>query len=173
MFNDLRIRKSAHPASRLPASRFLLALGIFIAFTACGGATTDAGTGSGTAAAPSLEVSNAKVRGLLPGRNMTAAYFTLKNNRPAAVTLIGAKSAAAGKVEMHTVEMVAEQMRMRPLSEVLIESGQSATFISGGHHLMLFNVADIQASMAITLQFTDGTELPVEFSKVDIAGGGH
>ena len=173
MFNDLRIRKSAHPASRLPVSKFLLALGIFIAFTACGGATTDAGTGTGTAAAPLLEVSNAKVRGLLPGRNMTAAYFTLKNNRPAAVTLIGAKSAAAGKVEMHTVEMVAEQMRMRPLSEVLIESGQSATFISGGHHLMLFDVADIQASMAITLQFTDGTELPVEFSKVDIAGGGH
>ena len=69
MFNDLRIRKSAHPASRLPASRFLLALGIFIAFTACGGATTDAGTGSGTAAAPLLVVSNAKVRGLLPGRN--------------------------------------------------------------------------------------------------------
>ena len=173
MFNDLRIRKSAHPASRLPASRFLLALGIFIAFTACGGATTDAGTGSGTAAAPLLVVSNAKVRGLLPGRNMTAAYFTLKNNRPAAVTLIGAKSAAAGKVEMHTVEMVAEQMRMRPLTGVLIESGQSATFISGGHHLMLFDVADIQASMAITLQFTDGTELPVEFSKVDIAGDGH
>ena len=173
MFNDLRIRKSAHPASRLPASRFLLALGIFIAFTACGGATTDPGTGSGTAAAPLLVVSNAKVRGLLPGRNMTAAYFTLKNNRPAAVTLIGAKSAAAGKVEMHTVEMVAEQMRMRPLTGVLIESGQSATFISGGHHLMLFDVADIQASMAITLQFTDGTELPVEFSKVDIAGGGH
>jgi len=173
MFNDLRIRKSAHPASRLPASRFLLALGIFIAFTACGGATTDAGTSTGTAAAPLLEVSNAKVRGLLPGRNMTAAYFTLKNNRPAAVTLIGAKSAAAGKVEMHTVEMVAEQMRMRPLTEVLIESGQSTTFISGGHHLMLFDVADIQASMAITLQFTDGTELPVEFSKVVIAGGGH
>lgn len=173
MFNDLRIRKSAHPAGRLTASKFLLALGIFITFTACGGATTDAGTSTGTAAAPLLEVSNAKVRGLLPGRNMTAAYFTLKNNRPNAVTLIGAKSAAAGKVEMHTVEMVAEQMRMRPLTEVLIESGQSATFISGGHHLMLFDVADIQASMAITLQFTDGTELPVEFSKVVIAGGGH
>ena len=128
---------------------------------------------SGAQQSPLLEVTQAKVRDLLPGRSMTAAYFTLKNNRPAAVTLIGAKSAAAGKVEMHTVEMVAEQMRMRPLTGVLIESGQSATFISGGHHLMLFDVADIQASMAITLQFTDGTELPVEFSKVDIAGGGH
>lgn len=171
MFNDLRIKKAAHSANRLPAGRFILTLGIFIAFTACGGATTD--TSTSTAAAPLLEVSNAKVRGLLPDRNMTAAYFTLKNNRPAAVTLNGAKSASAGKVEMHTVEMVAEQMRMRPLTEVLIESGQSATFVSGGHHLMLFDVANIQASMAITLQFTDGTELPVEFSKVDIADGGH
>lgn len=171
MFNDLRIRQSAHQTSRAPAGRFLLALGMLITLTACGGATAD--SRANKAATPLLEVSNAKVRGLLPGRNMTAAYFTLQNNRPSAVTLIGAKSASAGRVEMHTVEMVAEQMRMRPLTEVLIENGQSATFISGGHHLMLFDVADIQASMAIILQFSDGTELPVKFSKVDIAGGGH
>ena len=49
---------------------------------------------SGAQQSPLLEVTQAKVRDLLPGRSMTAAYFTLKNNRPAAVTLIGAKSAA-------------------------------------------------------------------------------
>ncbi len=180
MFNELRIKEptrpaSKGPASRGPASRVIIALGIFFAFSGCSETTTSAAASSNvnTSAAPLLEVSHAKVRGLLPGRNMTAAYFTVKNNRSTAVTLSGAKSISAGAVEMHTVETVAEQMRMRPLLEVSIEPGQSATFVSGSHHLMLFDVAEIGKAMTITLQFTDGTELPIEFSKVDIAGGGH
>jgi len=123
---------------------------------------------SGAQQRPLLEVTQAKVRDLLPGRSMTAAYFTLKNNGTTAVTLNGAMSDAAKAVEMHTVKMVEDQMRMRPLPEVVIEAGQSATFVSGSHHLMLFGVAELNESMTITLQFSDGTLLPAEFSKVSL-----
>ena len=182
MFNDPISKKIARSravagllTNRGPTGRLIIALSILFAVAGCGETTLSNGatasSSASTTAAPLLEVSHAKVRGLLPGRNMTAAYFTLKNNRPTAVTLSGAKSASATAVEMHTVEMVAEQMRMRPLAEVVIEPGQSATFVSGSHHLMLFEVAEIETSMTIILQFKDGTELPIEFSKVNISGG--
>ena len=176
MFNNAMSKKitNSWPAISDPASRFIIMLSILFTVAGCGEATMgDGAAASGstsTTGLPLLEVSQAKVRGLLPGRNMTAAYFTLKNNKPTAVTLSGANSTSASAVEMHTVKMVAEQMRMRPLTEVVIASGQSATFASGGHHLMLFNVEAIDEFMTITLLFGDVTELPVEFSKVDIAG---
>ncbi|MEZ7819066.1 MAG: copper(I)-binding protein [Candidatus Azotimanducaceae bacterium] len=167
MFNHLRINN--------PVNSVIVALGLIVTLNACGESKTppNADRSSSNSAAQTgtlLKVSDANVRGLLPGRSMTAAYFTLTNNKPTAITLKGAKSVSAGAVEMHTVEMQAEQMRMRPLTEVVIASGQSATFASGGHHLMLFNVEAIDEFMTITLLFGDGTELPVEFSKVDIAG---
>jgi hypothetical protein len=179
MFNNAMSKKITNiwPAISGPASRFIIMLSILFTVAGCDEATMgDGAAASGSASTktlPLLEVSQAKIRGLLPGRNMTAAYFTLKNNKPTAVTLSGANSSSASAVEMHTVEMVAEQMRMRPLAEIVIEPGQSATFVSGSHHLMLFDVAKIEASMTITLQFKDGTELPVEFSKVNVSGSAH
>lgn len=119
----------------------------------------------------SVYVSQAQIRELLPGKKMTSAYFTLTNNTAEPVTLSGAQSSAAKAIEMHTLQMKGEQMRMRPLETVQVEPGDSVSFISGGHHLMLFGVEPLKPSTTITLEFTNGLRLPVEFSKVKLMNG--
>jgi copper(I)-binding protein len=90
----------------------------------------------------------------LPGRAMTAGYFTLVNHgdRPVIVTRVS--SPQFNVVELH--ESIVEDgiSRMRRLHEVSVPARGSVQFAPGGKHLMLMQpVEDIAA---ITLNFYTG-----------------
>ncbi len=118
-----------------------------------------------------IDVSDARVRELVPGRTTTAAYLTVHNHSGAPLTLTGAESDRTSSIEMHTMVTRGERVGMRRVTEVVIEPGASAEFAPGGLHLMVFGVEALDAPFPITLVFADGTRLPVDFTILSLNPG--
>ena len=101
---------------------------------------------------------------------MTAAFGVITNTGDHDVVITGARSDAAGMVELH--EVVDEVMR--PVEGgFVVPAGESLTLEPGGLHIMFMDIpASIMAGdeITITLELEDGSEL--EFSAVakDFAG---
>lgn len=82
---------------------------------------------------------NAYVRDLIPGRNMSAGFFEFTNEGSAEIVLVGASSAGAASVEMHTHVHEDGMMKMRRMSSLTVAPNERVVFQPGGNHLMLFN----------------------------------
>jgi copper(I)-binding protein len=94
------------------------------------------------------------------GRDVTAGFITVNanyNTRLIAVTTIEAE-----RVELHTMAMEGDVMRMREVDGYDIRAGETFRLASGGDHLMIFGLADgalEDGEMALTLTFEDGAEV--------------
>jgi len=125
------------------------------------------------------EISDAFVRGLIPGRDMSAGFMSFKNTGDANITLVSASSEAAGRVELHTSIHEDGMMKMRKLDQLLVAPGETVVFAPGGHHLMLFN-CDAQVFMGghvmMTLFDSEGKSYMVHAavqSAKNVHGNGH
>ena len=116
--------------------------------------------------ASSLQVDNAQIRDLLPGRDTTAGYFSLSNNTSESVTLVGAESAHARAIEMHESVVRGDSVSMQRVKQQTVAPGERVDFQPGGMHLMIFGVSAIEELTLITLQFASGERLAVSFSKL-------
>jgi copper(I)-binding protein len=67
-------------------------------------------------------------------------YLSITNNGPAEEILLGARSPAAGRVEVHQTVVSEGMARMRPMSQVVIAPGATARIEPGGVHFMLFDL---------------------------------
>jgi copper(I)-binding protein len=112
-----------------------------------------------------IVVEDAYVRATPPGGAAGSAYMTLRNTGDAAVDLVGAQSAAAGKVSLHSsmnhngmvMMMSATSMVIPPQGELVLESG--------GAHLMLEELngaLEPGGEAALTLNFSDGSSVAVQ-----------
>lgn len=117
-----------------------------------------------------LEVADARIRDLIPGQDKTAAYLTLRNHGDSPLTLVGAETAVARTVEMHTTQRDGDVMRMRRLSGVEIPAGGTVRFEPGGHHLMLFGVRSLDERNEVRLLFADGSSRTATFDRIAIGG---
>lgn len=131
-----------------------------VAICALVGACTNSTETSG------LQVDNAQIRDLLPGRDTTAGYFTLSNNTSEPLTLVGAESTHAQAIEMHKSVVRGDSVGMQRVEQQTIGPGERVDFQPGGLHLMIFGVAALEQSTLITLQFANGERLAVSFSKL-------
>ena len=95
---------------------------------------------TGSVFAQSLVVDNAYIRGLLPGLEVTAAFFSLNNKTPITCELHGAETPVASSIEMHTHSHQQGVMQMRQLQSITVPAGEAVIFEPGGFHLMLFGV---------------------------------
>ena len=91
--------------------------------------------------AQSPVVEDAYVRGLIPGRDVTAAFMSIDNTTGSDCLLTGAESSLARSVEIHSHSHHHGMMQMRRLESVPIAAGERVVFEPGGLHLMLFGVA--------------------------------
>lgn len=91
-----------------------------------------------TACADGVSVANAWVRPPAPGQTTASAYVELTSTRDAA--LVGAGSAAAARVEMHSMTVDGGVMRMRALPRIELPAGQTVKLAPGGIHLMLIDL---------------------------------
>ena len=89
-------------------------------------------------AAESVRAANAWVRPPVAGQTIASAYVELTS--PTDAVLVGAGSAAAGRVEMHSMTMDGGVMRMRALPKIDLPAGQTVKLAPGGLHLMLIDV---------------------------------
>lgn len=86
-----------------------------------------------------VTVSDAWVRANVPGQSVGAAYMTL--NSPQDSTLVYIESPVAGTVEIHSMTMNNNVMKMRKLEELPLKAGKAEKLAPGGFHLMLFDLA--------------------------------
>ena len=114
-------------------------------------------------------------RATAPGQESGGIFLTLRNRGGAADRLIGGSSPAAGAVEIHSMTMDGDVMRMRRQPDVEIAPGQSVTLEPGGTHLMLMGVkAPLAAGAAfpLTLQFAQSGQKQIEVKVLPIGSSG-
>ncbi|OGO84917.1 MAG: hypothetical protein A2203_02360 [Chromatiales bacterium RIFOXYA1_FULL_46_5] len=115
--------------------------------------------------AAELLVTDASVREMLPGRSMTAGYFSISNSSAIDVELIAATSPQFGSIELHQHSHKDGMMKMEQVLSVVVPAGGQVRFQPGGLHLMLF---DAKASttkgqfIPLRLEFKDGQSIEVQ-----------
>ena len=104
---------------------------------------------------------------LLPGgMPMQAGFGRIENNCAVPVTIVAARSAAYGSVELHETRIVDGVSRMRAVPELRIPPEGSAVLKPGGLHLMLMQPhkpLKAGSKVAIEFELRDGSVLRGEF----------
>ncbi|MBL4617729.1 MAG: copper chaperone PCu(A)C [Robiginitomaculum sp.] len=104
------------------------------------------------ATSPDITVSEAWVRIPPKGRDIAAGYFVL-NNSGSKDVLLSVSSPVAHTVEIHQHIMADGMMQMQEVPKLAIPAGGEIVFTSGGYHLMMFGVTDIQLGQEVELIF--------------------
>jgi copper(I)-binding protein len=112
-----------------------------------------------------LTITGAWARAMLPGQPAGGGYLTIANKGQVADKLVSASSPSAGKVEIHTMEVVNDVMVMRPLDGGLdIPAGATVELKPGGLHVMFKAVKEPfkeGRSVPVTLQFEKSGKVEV------------
>jgi periplasmic copper chaperone A len=88
-----------------------------------------------------------------PGAKVAGAFMRIHNRGQARERLVRASTSMAGTTELHTHTSVLGIMRMRAVTEIVIEAGQTVALEPGGLHVMLFDLKQ---------PLTDGLRVPIE-----------
>ena len=101
----------------------------------------------------------------VPEQTTGAAYFSLTNNGKLDDKLIHVSSSVANSVEMHSMEMVGDIMKMREVEQIVLKAGDKLSLKQGGgYHLMLLGLhKPIQAGdhFPVTLEFAKAGKIEV------------
>jgi copper(I)-binding protein len=99
-----------------------------------------AGAVFSTAALAQVTVTEPWVRATVGPQKSTGAFMHVQSATPA--RLVEARSPAAGKVEIHTMEMQGDTMKMKRVDGIDLPAGKVVNLVSGGYHIMLFNLKE-------------------------------
>ena len=125
--------------------------------------------------AASVTVTNAWIREL-PANLPAAGYFTLHNDAKTPIALTGASSPACGSLAMHETRTAGAagsmggmggMSSMREVARVDVPPGGTIRFEPGGFHLMCMEPKPAIKpgnEIAVTLDFSDGTNITAEFA---------
>ena len=127
-----------------------------------------------------LQVSDPWIRATVPAQKATGAFMQLKAAK--ATRLLAASTPAAGRVEIHQMEMQGQTMRMHAVDGIDLPAGQAVNLASGGYHIMLLDLKrqlkeGEQVPMTLTLQGADGKRdsvnltVPVKPLAYSVQGG--
>lgn len=122
--------------------------------------------------AGTVTILDAWARPTAPQAPNGAVYLTMKNNGGLADRLLGAETARARKVELHTTKNENGVMQMRPLEQgVALPAGAEAAMKPGGDHVMLLGLTQPLAegeTLPLTLKFERAGNVNVD---VAVRGG--
>lgn len=146
------------------------ALALAAALGACSGKSPEtaqtAAAGANTAAAPETKpgLSLGEGRLVLPAvsGNPAAAYFTLTNNSPKAVTVAAVDVAGSMMAMLHETKQEGGHSTMADLAPPVLKPGETVAFAPGGKHVMIHDVpAEWKpgGTAELTLTFADGDKL--------------
>lgn len=117
--------------------------------------------------APVIDVRAAWMRPHPGGRDVTAAYFTIRLSEGSVDRLLSARIDGAERVELHGHTMSADGlMQMRPIGPQDVNNEGPLVFTPGGRHLMVFGLATVVEGddATGTLVFERAGEVPVTFA---------
>ena len=137
--------------------------------------TGHAAHGPATVEAGDLEIGSFWARAMLPGQPTGGGYLTV-TSKGSGDRLLSASSPAAGKVEVHRMEMANDIMVMRQVEGGLeIPAGGTVELKPGGLHLMFMSPSEPfreGESVPVTLQFERAGSVEIDLP-VRAAGGDH
>ena len=99
----------------------------------------------------------------MPGQTAGGGYLKLQNSGPAD-RLVGASAPVSSSVELHSMTMEGDVMRMRQLEAIDVPAGKTVELKPGGLHLMLMGLkAPLKAgdSFVLKLRFEKAGEVAV------------
>ncbi len=117
-----------------------------------------------SAAFAAVEVENATVRLPLPGKTLSAGYFSLRNTDNLDKVLVAVSSPQFGLIELHQHKMKDGMMQMVSVDNIQVAAGQTVHLQPGGLHLMLFRPVKpltLEQQVDLTLQWSDGSQQQV------------
>ena len=103
---------------------------------ACAALTAQTAQAHGTRLG-AIAIGHPWARATAPGQPIGGGYLTLDNQGPAGDRLLGASTAVATRVELHSMTMDGDVMRMRALDAIDLPAGRGVALKPGGTHLML------------------------------------
>ena len=114
-----------------------------------------------------ISVADAYARASSPSAKAGAAFMVLENSATADDRLLGARSDAAKKVELHThAESADGVMKMLPIEGgIVVPAGGSHTLKRGGDHVMFMGLTgpfEQGETVTVTLEFEKAGDLVVE-----------
>ncbi|WP_249977466.1 copper chaperone PCu(A)C [Vreelandella olivaria] len=117
-----------------------------------------------------IEVSQPWIRATPPGAGAGGGFVTLTNRGDQDDRLVGATSSITERVEIHTMEMDGDVMRMAPLSGgIEIPAGSTVTLAPGGLHLMFMDLATpiVEGEpLLVTLEFQHADSIDIQLQVV-------
>jgi periplasmic copper chaperone A len=141
-------------------------------------AVTTAVLGAATLAAQAQEFKVGKIaiahpyaRATAPGQPAGGGFLKLENKGDAD-RLLSASASVAGSVELHTMSMEGDVMRMRQVDAIALPAGKTVELKPGGLHIMFMGLkAPLKAgdSFPMTLKFEKAGEVTVNV-KVEAPG---
>lgn len=112
------------------------------------------------------EVDTPWSRATPPGARVAGGFMQIYNNTDQDFTLVGGSVDFAGRVEVHTMAMEGEVMRMRKLEDGLeIPAGESVMLKPGGFHIMFMELQEglVEGEdRSVTLHFDGGLSMDIE-----------
>ncbi len=103
----------------------------------------------------------------VPGRDVSSAYLTLRNNSQQAVGLTAFTSEQVRAIELHEHVHTDGVMQMRRVEQFALPAGETLVMQPGGHHLMLFGLSESfaeGAKITIELMLTTGDNVSITMS---------
>lgn len=151
---------------------------LLVFLSACGAPPPVESTDAASATHQSLAaiaISGTWARETAPGVRIAAGYMTLRNDGDAPRTLVAVSSPRAARVEMHTMSMDGEIMRMRKIPSIELPAHGAALLAPGGNHLMFIDIDRPFAkgeAIPVTLAFSDASQMDVSLTVRDRATAG-
>jgi periplasmic copper chaperone A len=112
-----------------------------------------------------IRIGHPWARPTVAGQSVGGGYLSLHNQGPAADRLVSARVDVAGSVELHTMSMDGNVMRMREVGAIDIPAGQKVELQPGGLHLMFMGLKaplKVGDRFPMTLRFEKAGEVKVE-----------
>ncbi|HLW05650.1 MAG TPA: copper chaperone PCu(A)C [Azoarcus sp.] len=114
-------------------------------------ATVLFGLSLATPAFAEVDIDNPWVRSTVPQQQSTGAFMTITSDVDA--RLLEVRSPAAETVELHTMEMEDDVMRMRSVDTIELTAGEPVELRPGSFHVMLIGLVE-QAKEGDTIPLT-------------------
>lgn len=121
-----------------------------------------------------LHIADPYARATMPHQPSGGAYLTIENKGNQADKLVAASSPVAKSVEIHTMAMEGDVMRMREVGSIELKPAAKVVMKPGdGYHLMLMSLKQpLKAGdkFPITLTFEKSGQTEVSFEVRDLKG---
>ncbi|HEY3582873.1 MAG TPA: copper chaperone PCu(A)C [Casimicrobiaceae bacterium] len=123
-----------------------------------------------------LKIDHLYARPTPPGARTGGVYLTIRNTGKEADQLVSAKSPAAQGVEIHSMQMEGNLMKMRAIRALDIPAGGEVTLGSGGYHVMLVGLlqpltAGNEVPMTLTFAKAGSIDVLADVEPAPSAGG--